>query len=503
MRNAAALVRLAYQRRMPLGFRFQLANEDGFTLMEMMITVAILGILCAVGASLMTALFDSQIRQGQMLDQQTTIETYYGFMAAHLSPAQRPLGLVKNDGTVDPRSIANDQIVFQSAGNCYRVFWIGPDVPNRSTVTTEQIRATVAADCSKQPIRPVRGPNEPPADDDNGDGFAEPDDADFDIAIDSLAPNWSVACQAAMTPWLSNPCGWSSIQLAAGVVKQRPPYAPAGTPPELVPFSFVGDNGTPVVGMAQKAGVGPVGNFYSSSSGASAIASIDATAYIKAMAATNSSRVSDRYYEQNFSLQQVCVLPGGGASGFQLGTDGGDVSGNTNQPVINQGAVTSSKVADDSLTANDLGPSSVGTSELGNGSVTSAKLAISTGEATLSANRTLTASEADVSGLSLGTLPAGTYLIRVYTTMQIVTAAGGTSSGVLYLNINGTNDARSVLAFNGVPNTNTWFPASMEWRVTLPSAQTVKIRGLRGDFGNAGAVSLLATSTVLTYERVG
>ncbi len=64
-----------------------------------------------------------------------------------------------------------------------------------------------------------------------------------------------------------------------------------------------------------------------------------------------------------------------GPPGAVGGPAGGDLTGTYPNPLIGDGKVTTAKVADSTLTADDLGPSSVGNSELANNAVNSAKVA--------------------------------------------------------------------------------------------------------------------------------
>lgn len=162
-------------------------DERGFTLMELMIVMVIASILMvAIGNWFVSS--DRSIAEANFkIDRAGQANALFSFTDSHLTAAQLPVGLLEDGGTkINPLSIAGDQVIFTDSGTCTRLFYIK---------RMKQLRSVTRASCADPLIVPERGPNEALLDDDDGDGFAESGDADFDPAIDSLAPSYTTTCQ--------------------------------------------------------------------------------------------------------------------------------------------------------------------------------------------------------------------------------------------------------------------------------------------------------------------
>lgn len=151
-----------------------LREQRGFTLIEVMIVIVILAVLTAGSLSLVTFIFDSNIRSGQILNQQATVQESFGFMTARLAKVSPPIGTLNSTGAkINPLSIAGDQVMFRSNGLCVRVWY---------AKWAEQIRAKTSASCTSAAIALVRGPNQTPI---RGGNKAQPGDSDYDVALDT------------------------------------------------------------------------------------------------------------------------------------------------------------------------------------------------------------------------------------------------------------------------------------------------------------------------------
>jgi len=146
----------------------------------MMIVVAIISVVSIAIVMLMTALFNSSIITGQMLTQQSDIQTTEAYLSAHLTTTSPgSVGLALSDGgniEIMPTSISGDQFVFTDMDKdyCYRVFYLP---------ATKQIRAAVGPTDSKAASLPT-----PPATwSDEGGGCT------------SVAPGWVSSSDAVAT----------------------------------------------------------------------------------------------------------------------------------------------------------------------------------------------------------------------------------------------------------------------------------------------------------------
>lgn len=300
----------------------RLRDNSGFTLVELMVVVAILSILGAATVTLISSIFESNVRSQQRLDQQTQIESLYGFLASRMAIAQRPVGLQKNTGCpgdnnpcINPLSIAGDQLLFTSGGVCYRIFYLRDQ---------KSIRGATANNCDD--IAPKRGPNETLPDNGqtggDGDGNWEDGEPYYDAVLD-------------VTPGQEG----GAFILANNVTSTRPETAPSGYPNPLQIFTYLNEQnrsfgpsfddnpnkyactegqvpadttaGTPKANC-------DVSQWYDTFANRSEILSTDFTAYVAAT--LTQPNVAPLVYQQNLSFQQVCSTPGNGATGITPGT---------------------------------------------------------------------------------------------------------------------------------------------------------------------------------------
>ena len=289
-----------------------LQRKDGFTLVELMVTVVILGILGAATVTLITSIFESNIRSQQRLDQVTQVESLFGFMSSRIAVAQRPIGATKTSGCsngdpscIEPLSIAGDQMMFFSGGNCYRIMYV-KQPPGTTGDKQGQIWAAISSNCEDSSIFPKRGPNEVI----NGKGpggFAQDDVEHYDKALDDPA---------------------SHIVLAKNIDNNRPSNAPSDYPDPLRVFAYRDESNKDLnatsshpnnyacsTGGQVPSGSGSelvncaVSDWYNTFSHKDDIMSVDFTAYVAA--ALEQPPVADLVYQQNFSFQQVCSIGGG------------------------------------------------------------------------------------------------------------------------------------------------------------------------------------------------
>lgn len=363
--------------------------------------ILIISIIGLVTVSITTSLFNSNIRAGQFLNQQTTIESFYGFMSSRLSVAQRgqiglsscrpatggvpitnptnaqldaacnnstnvtmPTGVPGHQYTecqtvsatcktiVSPLSVAGDQIIFQSGGLCYRIFYLDEDIKNGSNVIKQgdTLNAAVGSSCDE--VWPVRGPNELQDQQSSGD-------PDYDPVLDTAS---------------------GSFVLAYGIQSEKPQGAtgtvsvPATDP--LVPLAYLDSADTQYAVSDSPGRTDAVDAFYIPTGAQNddpqeilnEIYSLSATAYVSAPGVDDNTniRIGDRYYQQSFFLNQLCDINGNVITpGSPTGPASGDLTGNYPGPDIKAGAVNSSKIQDGEVKTSDLDNQAVTAGKIG------------------------------------------------------------------------------------------------------------------------------------------
>jgi type II secretory pathway pseudopilin PulG len=141
----------------------------------MLVVILIVGILIGGGATFLISLFNASARSFQSFQQQTTLQQATGFISSRLNAmtSSDDIGTTINTGSVNagigitvncstspadcinPLSVAGDQLVFQSQGTCYRLYYIQSS--QQLDVASD---APISGSCTGTPIDPVRGPNE-------------------------------------------------------------------------------------------------------------------------------------------------------------------------------------------------------------------------------------------------------------------------------------------------------------------------------------------------------
>lgn len=143
-------------------------RQEGFTLIETLVVIAITAILLTASAQFFASLYGSLVRSNQVLVTQATSQTAFTYMVKHLGEASSPVGIDEGSET-NRLSLAGDQVYFQASNGeagdrCFRVFY------KRTSLTSEPypvgfVGATsqVLGDgqnCGDLEIAPKHGPNQ-------------------------------------------------------------------------------------------------------------------------------------------------------------------------------------------------------------------------------------------------------------------------------------------------------------------------------------------------------
>jgi prepilin-type N-terminal cleavage/methylation domain-containing protein len=156
-------------------------SERGTTLIEMMVVIAIIGILSIGIVYLMTALFNSSILGQQAAAQQSETSTASSFVGSRVNGCT---AIGEPDGSnISGVSIAGDQFVCRDDTDCVRAFYVLHSLPTDEG----QLRYATAPLSNCDSIKPVRGPNET-VDPHSGCPapcyHAEPGDQNYDPVLD-------------------------------------------------------------------------------------------------------------------------------------------------------------------------------------------------------------------------------------------------------------------------------------------------------------------------------
>ena len=326
-----------------------------------MVTVVILGILGAATVTLITSIFESNIRSQQRLDQVTQVESLFGFMSSRIAVAQRPVGATKTSGCpngasscIEPLSIAGDQMMFFSGGNCYRIMYV-KQPPGTTGDKQGQIWAAISSNCEDSSIFPKRGPNEVIGG--NGPGGFATNSPYYDKALDLPVGSTD-----------------AHIVLAKNIDNIRPLNAPSDYPSPLRVFAYRDESNKDLNATtshpndyACSTGTVPSGSgsvtcsvstWYNTFSNKDEIMSVDFTAYIAAALAQ--PPVADLVYQQNFSFQQICSV-------------GGTLTGTTKGITTTQGETSGASSGDVALSSaafSEVKISSTGSASLSSSNIT-------------------------------------------------------------------------------------------------------------------------------------
>lgn len=321
-------------------------RQEGITLAELMVVLVIISIIGMVSVGIMVSLFDSNIRSGQYLSQQQTIETYFGFMASRLAPVQRgQIGLpycvpaqgqnpnqvcrqgsptspltdpadpklnnrcteqAEEDGTcrtiIDPLSISGDQLVFRSNGYCYRVFYVEG---------RQEIRVAVTPGNCSGPTVPRRGPNQ--------QGGSLPADEALDGMVNGSAKSFVLASRIVKNRPTNSPVDPDPLEAfyyyaASANFEERPntdPVVHADPPGEIA--TGIPNRSATTQRPQSTSNLGMLHPFYQELANRGQIAYVKGYAYVAGVDNENARpRVSDRLYTQVFALNQVCDVEGTG-----------------------------------------------------------------------------------------------------------------------------------------------------------------------------------------------
>jgi prepilin-type N-terminal cleavage/methylation domain-containing protein len=226
----------------------KLREQQGMTLIEMMVVIAIISIISMGGVTIVTSTFNAQTRAGQRLGEQQTAQTAFGYVNARISktpvgsnsPSVVGVGRQKTTAApapvatyIDPLTVGPDQIVVTNANPaggqpyCYRIVYLRQEM---------QLRASRYTTCGDINATPKRPPNLPvPFGATCGSTYhAAPGNPYYDPAIDNIASQPS-ECQSGTS---------TSFVLANNVLPARDSN---GT--ELPIFEILDDRQSPVANL--------------------------------------------------------------------------------------------------------------------------------------------------------------------------------------------------------------------------------------------------------------
>lgn len=287
-------------------FKSSFRSEKGVTLIEVVVVMAIIAILSVATLGIVISLFDSSIRTAKYLDQNTTIETMYGFLASRLSVTQVGQVGVADVSTnkINPLTLSGDQFMFQSGGGgannnisgslCYRVFYLEQPIEGSDVFTQgDAVWVATAPDCAD--IMPTRGPNQDPGSVSEADPVLDEDTpmgTPFVLAgkIKSTNSNYTV-------PGGPNQCGGANDTKSFSSPLQF--------------FIFCNGALEPLTIDEQASTENPANPAYDLTNLAQ-IRGLQSVAYVDS---GNAPKVPLRSYSQVFSLgqvQQSCAIQGGG-----------------------------------------------------------------------------------------------------------------------------------------------------------------------------------------------
>jgi prepilin-type N-terminal cleavage/methylation domain-containing protein len=292
------------------------SDQRGFTLVEVLVTLALVAALATITISVVDSLFNSNLRANQLLEQQQTIETTYGFFAQRLALAQRNLGDVTGSGAnqkIDPLTIGPDQLMFTVNGVCYRVFYLEHEKEIRA--------ATDPNGCQDPDIKPKRLPNEKVPAGHAGAGTTHVTDVNdplFDPALDG--------------PFVEDDPDTDNVDESALYADASYEISPANTippapdgRPRLKIFQYFDDRDREINFDPEDTECSDPPSTddspYCDITNRTKIATVKVNVYVDAVLNSSAARVRARQYSQRFSLNQVCVVqdPNGG-NGVTPGT---------------------------------------------------------------------------------------------------------------------------------------------------------------------------------------
>jgi prepilin-type N-terminal cleavage/methylation domain-containing protein len=339
----------------------RLRAQRAFTLIEMLVVIAIISILLVVSASFFTALFSSLIRSQETFSAQALQQTEFGYLNARLAQATQ-VGLTcgagesQNTGgtcsggnttNIDNLTIAGDQVVFKTTTACYRVFyveqtetlWVASTsydfLDNNHTVSCASIAPTRGPnDTTSTTNDPIFGTANPAALTSGTGGSGATSYSVFPLAIDVLPNNGtsstSTTYPSFSTSFSGNTTGGSTLNY---------------------PFSYLNSSNTSQGIDQQALDTGNHASWYSSGINTTTqIAALRVTSYLTAANGVSTATTTNNnlnYAPPVSTLQQVISVTqtGTGGTGSAMGS-GGTATTTTNSDVscTGSGSCTNSSI---------------------------------------------------------------------------------------------------------------------------------------------------------------